>query len=80
MQRIPGLVREPLGRPAPAIPVREPGRPGPLEGSPEPAHVPGAHAEPFGRLRGGDLPPLEQAEDVQAAPFFWCQGHLSSSV
>ena len=66
-------VREPLGRPAPAIPMGEPRRPGPLERPPEPAHVAGGQPQPFGRLRGGDLPSLEPAEDMQAASFLWGQ-------
>ena len=57
-------VGEPLGRPAPAIPLREALRPVPLERPPEPAHLSGGQPQPFGRLSGGDPAPLEQAEDV----------------
>lgn len=71
-------VGEPLGRPAPAIPMREALRPVPLERPPEPAHLSGGKPQPFGSLSGRDPAPLEQAEYVQAATFLWGQCHLAS--
>jgi hypothetical protein len=68
-------LREPMGRPAPAVAVDQGGRP-----RPEPAHLPGRESQRFRRLGYGDLVPLEPGEHVKSPPFFLSQCHLSSSL
>jgi len=76
-------VREPPGRPVPAIAMREALRPVPLECPPEPAHLPeGVSPIPSAACAVVICPRCEQAENAEAAALLWGQVYLafSSSV